>query len=167
MWPKCLPPSFGSIWHILPYGLGRDVYKEFQDGMQLWPSWISDMGGSRGEGQGVRTPLKNHKNIGSLCNTGLDPLKNHKATKSAFNVGPSSTHQRNANEMAFCWGADDGPFIAVFGSSFPSSTKKKKKPHQIWTPSDIIFWIQACQKGNSLSNSESPCCCITSHQIFI
>ena len=26
-------------------------------------------------GQGVRTPLKNHKNIGFLSNTGLDPLK--------------------------------------------------------------------------------------------
>ena len=30
-------------------------------------------------GQGVRTPLKNHKNIGSLSNTGTDPLKNHKS----------------------------------------------------------------------------------------
>ena len=39
-------------------------------------------------GQGVRTPLKNHKNIGFLSNTGLDSLKNHKATKSAFNVRP-------------------------------------------------------------------------------
>ena len=36
------------------------------------------------------SPLKNHKNIGFLCNTGPDPLKNHKATKAAFNVGPSS-----------------------------------------------------------------------------
>ena len=43
-------------------------------------------------GQGVRSPsLKNHKNIGFLCNTGPDPLNNHKAT----NVGPSSACQRN------------------------------------------------------------------------
>ena len=28
-----------------------------------------------GGGQGVRTPLKNHKNIGFLSNTGLDPPK--------------------------------------------------------------------------------------------
>ena len=37
----------------------------------------SNMGmcGSRG-GQGVRTPLKNHKNIGFSSNTGPDPLKN-------------------------------------------------------------------------------------------
>ena len=31
-----------------------------------------------GGGQGVRTPLKNHKNVGFLSNTGPDPLKNHK-----------------------------------------------------------------------------------------
>ena len=37
-------------------------------------------------GQGIQTPLKNHKNIGFLYNTGPYPLKNHKATKTAFNV---------------------------------------------------------------------------------
>ena len=36
-------------------------------------------------GQGVR-PLKNHKNIDFLSNTGPDPHTNHKATKPAFNV---------------------------------------------------------------------------------
>ena len=43
-------------------------------------------------GQGVQTPLKNHKNVGFLSNTYTDPdpLKNHKAAKPAFNVGPSS-----------------------------------------------------------------------------
>ena len=41
-------------------------------------------------------PLKNHKNIGFLSNTGPDPLKNHKTTKPAFNVGSSSARQRNA-----------------------------------------------------------------------
>ena len=45
---------------------------------------------------GIRTTLKNHKNIGFLSNTGPDPLKNHKATKPAFNVGPPSARQRNA-----------------------------------------------------------------------
>ena len=55
------------------------------------------MRGSRGAGgQGARTPLENHKNIGFLSNTGLETLKNHKATKPAFNVGPSSARQRNA-----------------------------------------------------------------------
>ena len=33
-----------------------------------------------GGGQGVRTPLKNNKNIGFLSNTGPDPLKNQEAT---------------------------------------------------------------------------------------
>ena len=47
------------------------------------------------EWQGVRNPLKYHKNIGFLSKTGPYPLKNHKATKPAFNVGPSSACQRN------------------------------------------------------------------------
>ena len=37
-------------------------------------------------GQGSVPPLKNHKNIGFLSNTGPDPLKNHKDTKPALNV---------------------------------------------------------------------------------
>ena len=70
------------------------------------------MGGSiGGGGQEVRSqPLKNHKIIGFLSNTGPDPQKNHKATKPAFNVGPSSVRQRNA---AFRWRADDGPLLVV------------------------------------------------------
>ena len=50
----------------------------------------------RGGEQGVRTPLKNHKNIGFLSNSGPDPLKDHKATEPAFHVGPSSARQGNA-----------------------------------------------------------------------
>ena len=88
-------------------------------------------------GPGVWTPLKNHKNIGFLCNSGPDPLKNYEATKPAFNVGQSSACQQNAILMVFCWRADDGPFIVVFGSSHHSSTKKKKQC-QSWTPSDKI-----------------------------
>ena len=49
-------------------------------------------GGTGGSGP----PLKNHKNIGFLSNTGSDPLENHKATKPAFIVGPSSARHRNA-----------------------------------------------------------------------
>ena len=88
-------------------------------------------------GQGVWAPLKNHKNIGFLWNTSQHPLKNHKATKPAFNVGPSLARQRNAISMAFPWWADDGPFIAVFGSYIPSNVHD-----QIWTPSDKTFWIR-------------------------
>ena len=47
-------------------------------------------------GGGGGTPLKNHKNIGFLSNSGPDALKNYEATEPAFNVGPSSAHQRNA-----------------------------------------------------------------------
>ena len=53
--------------------------------------------------KGVGTPLKNHKNIGFLSNTGPDPL-NHKATKPAFNVGPLAVRQRNVISMAFAGG---------------------------------------------------------------
>ena len=53
-----------------------------------WLSWADPEGG-----QGVQTPLKNHKKIGFLSNTGPDLLKNHKATKPAFNVGPLSARQ--------------------------------------------------------------------------
>ena len=54
---------------------------------------------SKPEGeQGVQTPppLKNHKNVGFLSNTGRDPQKNHKVTKPPFNIGPSSARQRNS-----------------------------------------------------------------------
>ena len=58
-------------------------------GLLSYQSWADPEGG----GQGVRIPLKIHKNIGFLCNTGPDPQKNHKATKPAFNVG----HHRPAS----------------------------------------------------------------------
>ena len=83
---------------------------------------------------------KDHAWIGTrdknvvFSNTGPDPLQGRKAAKPAFNVGPSSVRLR----------ADDGPLIVVFGSSLPSSTKKK---HVIvdGTPSDKTFWILACR----------------------
>ena len=60
-------------------------------------------GGGTG-GPDPPTPLKNHKNIGFLSNTGQDSLKNHKATEPAFNVGPSSARQRNAIKWRFAGG---------------------------------------------------------------
>ena len=80
-------------------------------------TWADPEGGTGG--------LKNKKNIGFLCNTGLDPLKNYKASKPAYNVGPSSTLQVTSISMAFRWRADDGPFLALIRSSIPSSTKNK------------------------------------------
>ena len=103
-------------------------------------SWVSPCSDPEG-GQGVRTPLplKNHKNIGFLCNTGPDPLKNHKTAKQAFNVGPSFARQRNTIEMAFRWRANDGRLLVVFGS--PTTNKNQKKKRQSWTPSEKTFWI--------------------------
>ena len=102
------------------------------------------MRGSRGGGvgRGPEPPLKNHKNIGFLSNTGPDPLKNHKAIMQAFNVGTSSAHQRNTISMAYRSRADDCPLLVIFESSLPSS-KKKKKHCQSWTPSGKTFWIRA------------------------
>ena len=74
-------------------------------------------------GQGVRTPLKNHKNIGFPSNIDSDPLN---ITKPAFNGGPLST-------MAFRCLADGGPFLVAFRSS-------------LITPSDKMFWIRACMQ---------------------
>ena len=88
------------------------------------------MPGSRGGGGGAggpdRPPEKSQKWSGSL--------ENKKTFKPAFNVGPSSARQqkRHLNGVSpfkclFCWRADDGPLIVVFGSSLPSSNQKKKK----------------------------------------
>ena len=72
------------------------------------------------EGAGAQTPpLKNHNTIGFPSTTGPDPQKNHTVTKPAFNVGPSYVRQM------FHWQADVGLLMVVFGSSLPSSTKKK------------------------------------------
>ena len=67
----------------------------------LWPGrGPITMRGSRGGGQGVWIPLKNHKAIEFLS---PDPLKNHKAT-------------------------DDGLLLMVFGSLDPQSIRQLKKP---------------------------------------
>ena len=58
------------------------------------PVCVCVCGGGAG-GPDPDPPLKNHKNIWFLSNTGPDPLKNHKATKPALNVLQSSARQRN------------------------------------------------------------------------
>ena len=78
--------------------------------------------------RGSRPPLKNHKNIGSLSNTGPDSSENDKATKPAFNVRPSSARQRNTILMAFYRRADAGLLIVVFGSSHHQKTLSKLDP---------------------------------------
>ena len=92
------------------------------------------MRGSRGGGAAVPEPphpVRKQKYIGFISNTGPEPLINHKAMKPALNVWSSSTRQR----MAFCWRADDDPFIVVLESSLII----QKKRCQSWTPSDKTF----------------------------
>ena len=76
-------------------------------------------------------PMKNHKVIGFLSNTGPDSLKNDKTTQPAFNVKPSSARQRNAIMlMAFRWLVEDGPLLVGFKTSFfshPHQLKYKKR----------------------------------------
>ena len=55
-------------------------------------AWAEREGGGRGPGP---SPLKNHKNIEFLSNTGPEHLKIKKLPM-LFNVGPSSARQRNA-----------------------------------------------------------------------
>ena len=69
---------------------------------------------------GVRTPppLKNHKNIEFLSNTGPDPLKFSRLPRQHPTLG----HHRHASETpfkSFRWWADDGPLLVIFGSSLP------------------------------------------------
>ena len=80
------------------------------------------MGRSRGGGRGSGPTLKNHKNIGFPSNTGPYPPEKSQSYKASIQcraiIGLPAL-------MAFCWRANDGRFTVVFGSSIPSSTKKK------------------------------------------
>ena len=81
-------------------------------------------------GQGIRTPppLKNHKNIEFLSNTGPDPLKfsklpNESSIQRWAIIGtPTKRHLK-----AFRWRAYDGPLLVIFGSSLPKKKKTKKR----------------------------------------
>ena len=85
-------------------------------------------------GQEVLTtppPLKNHKNIMFLSNTGPEPLKNHKATKPAFNVGPPSAHQRNAIYMAISGWLMMARFYCYLDPLSPHTKKKQKRKRNL------------------------------------
>ena len=66
-------------------------------------------------------PLKNHKNIGFLSNTGADPLNNYKVIQTTFNVGQWPAYSEN-------W--------------VLSLTKRKKKTLSKLDPSDKTFRIR-------------------------
>ena len=70
-----------------------------QQVFSLYLQWLQHMpceDPERGDRLGSGPPMKHHKTIGFLSNTGPDPLKILKANKPAFNVGPSSANQQNA-----------------------------------------------------------------------
>ena len=69
-----------------------------------------------GGGQGVRTPLKNQKNIGFSSNTGPDPLKNH-SYQASSQCGAVIGMPAKPHLMVFHWRADDSPLIVVLGSN--------------------------------------------------
>ena len=61
-------------------------------------------------GQGVWTPLKNHKDIGFLSNTGQDPLKITKLPSQHSMLG----HHRHTSEPPFKWRFAGRPMMARF-----------------------------------------------------
>ena len=73
------------------------------------------------------SPLKNHKNIEFLSNTGPDPLKNHKAP----NQHSMLVHHRPASETPFKWCFAGGSMMArlqwYLDPSYPHQLKKVVK----------------------------------------
>ena len=66
------------------------------------------MGRSRGGDWGSGPPLKNHKNIGFLGNTGPDPMKITKLQSQHSMLG----NHRPDNEMPFKWRFAGGRMMA-------------------------------------------------------
>ena len=96
-------PQSGGLLSLLQFsGISKKVchvdivlYSSVVTNSHLLPFPLcADPQGGWGRNRGYRpSPLKKHKNLVFLSNTGLDTL-NHKATKPAFNVGSSSARQR-------------------------------------------------------------------------
>ena len=86
-------------------------------------------------GQGVQTPppLKSHKNIGFLSNTGPDPLKITKLPSQHSMLG----HHRHTSETPFRWRFTGGPIMArLYWYLDPLSPHqlKKKTPSKLDPP---------------------------------
>ena len=83
---------------------------------------------SRGVTEGLDPPpLKNHKAMGFVNNTGSDPKKITKLPSQHSMLGPSA--KRHLNSVLLV--GDNGLFLVVFGSSPPSSTKKTTKTSEV------------------------------------
>ena len=105
-------------------------------------------GGDRGSG----LPLKTHKEVGFLSNTGPDPLKITKLPSQHSMLG----HNRHASETPLngallasrWWPVYSG--IWILPPLINLKTKTQKKQGQSWTPSDKTFWIRACSRWLTL-----------------
>ena len=88
-------------------------------------------------------PLKNHKNIGFLSNTGPDPLKNHKATIQCRAIigTPAKRHLNGVSLVNRRWPAYSDILILP---PLIKLKKKIKKTLNIVSPSDKTFWIRSC-----------------------
>ena len=89
---------------------------------------------SRGGGAGGLNPLKNHKHIGFLSNTGSEPLKIRKLP---------NQHSMLDNHQPASKTPSNGPLLVVFGSSLPSSTKKSCLSCRVGPPVTKL-WICEC-----------------------
>ena len=70
------------------------VTTKIEPAHDIFSAWADPEGtGDRWSGP----PLKNHKNIGFLSNTGPGPLKNHKATKPAVIYTPAKRHLKGVS----------------------------------------------------------------------
>ena len=84
-----------------------------------------------------RPPLKKHKNVGFLYNTGLDPQHHRPSSKTPFQWRIS---------MAFGWRAEDGPFISVTKlSRLIALTKLSRSAH------GACFLITEYSKSKNMS----------------
>ena len=105
----------------------------------LYHVWIQ-----RGDRGPRHPPLKNHKNIGLSCNTGLDPLK-YRSCQASIQCWVIIGTPAKRHLMVFFAGGPMMVCLKWYLDPLPSSTKKKKrkKQHQ-WTPSGKTFWIRTC-----------------------
>ena len=98
--------NFHRIVHVLSWlnlsALNNVNISEYKQGslpkiLFVWSRYLIRIALADPVEAGGPDPLKNHKLIGFLSNTGLDPLKKHKATSQHSMLG----HHRPANETPF------------------------------------------------------------------
>ena len=73
--------SIFCLWSCLLFSISCPINRDHNSTILTQACVDPEVGGQR-----VRTPLKNHKNIGFLSNTSRDPLINHKTTVNNLSV---------------------------------------------------------------------------------